>query len=441
MMSFLAALDSTVAATAMPKIVTSLGGMPLYAWVFTAYLVPMVVTGPLWGKLADLYGSRPIYLGCWAAFWSGSAACASAETMPWLIAARVLQGVGAGGLVPLGQAILAELYESEARARLQTWITLVYGFASAFGPLLGATLAQHHSWRWVFGLNLPVGLGAFMLLVSSLPAHPITRVKLDVLGAVLFAVLLVVALLLLQEVDHWSAFPGPVMAAWTICALLLAALIAQERRHPDPFLSPALWGFPAWRAAALIMLCGGAMLFGTLVYLPLYCQKVLGQPPSQSAQVVTPLMVCWMSLSAFTARLARRVGDRRCAGLGGLAYLGGFALMLDAGGNPLKLAGAGGLVGLGAGLTMVPMLLAAQASVPRELLGTATAGVLLSRNLGSSVGLAILSALVTGPELSLGLRGAFRFLLGIAVVGLATAWLVPSKQDEGGPAPNVSRET
>ena len=442
-MSFLAALDSTVVSTAMPTIVQSLGGMALYAWVFTAYLVPMVVAGPLWGKLANLFGQRRIYMGCWWAFLLGSLGCTLTHSMTLLIVCRVLQGIGAGGLVPLGQAVLALLYDTQERARLQTWITLVYGLASACGPAVGAFFAQHLSWRWAFAINLPLALVAFVLLRASLPTREAgpARGSLDLVGAGLFTLLLTLLLLGLNNIARWSAQPALACAGATVCALLLLALVGQERSHPEPLLAPSLFASRTWRATAFLMLQGGMMLFGSIVYLPLYCQQVLAMQPTGAAQIVTPLMVCWMTLSAFTSRLALRVGNRACAILGGLAYAAAFAILSQTGCPAWLVALAGGLVGLGAGLTMVPLLLATQAAVPREQLCIATAGILLSRNLGSSVGVAVLAAAVAAPgpqALAAGLAQAFRLLLGVALVSLVSSWLIPPERGDAATANDSS---
>ncbi len=407
---FLAAMESTVVATAMPTIVASLGGLRIYAWVFTTFLLTSTVTMPVWGRFSDLFGRRRTYVVGLVLFLGGSALCGLSQSMAQLVAFRALQGLGAGSLITLGMIVVGDLYELERRARMQGYFSSVWGVASLLGPLLGGFLADHVSWRWVFYINLPFGLLAGIAISWGLAGSSSVsrRVSIDYKGAALFTSAISALLLGFMEAGRagaWLRFP--VLGLLALAGGLAAAFIIVERRARAPFVPLHLFQSPVVRAAAVTGLLAGMAMFGAISYIPLYVQVVLGATATQAGAVLIPFVLGWVVFSVLSARAVLRVGYRPVVMTGMVCLTVAFVLMAEWD-QTLSRATAGRdvlLAGAGMGLIMVPMLIAVQSAVPRADLGAATSMTQLCRAIGGAVGIAAMGAVM-----------AYRFQAELAVL-------------------------
>ncbi|MFQ5521550.1 MAG: MDR family MFS transporter, partial [Candidatus Methylomirabilia bacterium] len=396
---FLAAMEATVVATAMPTIIASLGGLKVYSWVFSGFLLASTVSMPLWGRVSDLFGRRRIFLTGIAIFLVGSALSGLSQSMIQLVAFRTLQGLGAGSLITLGMTILGDLYSLEERARMQGYFSGVWGVASLVGPLAGGLLADHLSWRWVFYINVPFGalaaLAIFWGLSEAIDHH--RKVSIDYWGAGFFALgvsSLLVGLIEGGRTAGWLTLStlGPLLAG----GLLLVAFIAAERRATTPLIPLALFRNPMVRAAAATGFLAGMAMFGAISYVPLFVQAVVGTTATQAGMVLTPFVLGWVTCSIVSARLVLRAGYRPIVLIGMLSLALAFALLANWD-QSLTRSTAGRdvlLAGVGMGMIMVPMLLAVQNSVPKADLGAATSMTQFFRTVGGAVGIAVMGAVM-----------------------------------------------
>ena len=389
----LGALEATVVATAMPTVIATLGGLAHYSWVFSAYLLTSTASVPIWGRLSDLYGRRRIYLLGVAIFLVGSVSSGAATSMAVLIAARAVQGLGAGAIIPLSMTIVGELYTLAERARTQAMFSGVFGVASIAGPLVGGYVTDTLSWRWVFYLNLPFGLLAGLVLAVAYP--PMRRalaVRVDWLGA---------SLLFAGISGLLIALGGDVGAsAWWLAAAslgLLGGFAAVERRAANPILPVDLLRNPLIARTIVVVFLGGMALFGGITFIPLFVQGVMGATATQAGQVLTPLFMGWVVMSIVSARLTVRLGYRRLAIAGGVLMTLGFIrlALIDADASRNGVLAAGLMIGAGMGASMLSVLLAVQHGVARTYLGLATSLNQFSRSIGAAVGVAAMGALLT----------------------------------------------
>jgi EmrB/QacA subfamily drug resistance transporter len=395
----LAALEATVVGAAMPTVVASLGGLQHYSWVFSAYLLTSTVTVPLWGKLSDLYGRRPLYQIGIVLFLLGSGLSGAARTMGQLVFFRALQGVGAGALIPVGMTILADIYSAEQRARVQALFSGVWGIASVVGPPVGGFITQQMSWRWVFYLNIPFGLAAAAIIgVSLREPRRTTRPSIDYAGAIFLTAAMVAGLVGLGEAHTLAALLAPWrLGLFGVALAATAAFVAAERRATEPIVPPALLRH---RVVAVSVICGlltGAAMFGAISYVPLYAQAALGASASAAGATLTPLMLGWVTFSVIGGRLLLRVGIRPTVLVGESVLAAGFVFLsrLDAGSSRIWLYVDLVVVGCGLGLTMLTFLIAVQQAVPRAQLGIATSVNQLARSLGGAVGVAVMGVMLT----------------------------------------------
>ena len=283
----LGALEATVVSTAMPTVIATLGGLAHYSWVFSAYLLTSTASVPIWGRLSDLYGRRRMYLTGVAIFLLGSVFSGAATSMEMLIAARALQGLGTGAIIPLSMTIVGELYSLAERARSQALFSGVWGVASVAGPLVGGYITDALSWRWVFYINLPFGIVAAAVLVAAYPPMPrLENVRVDWVGAaLLFAGISALLIALGGDIgaSAWWFAIGAVV--------LLGAFIAAERRSTDPILPLQLLKTPLIARTLLVVFLVGMSLFGAITYIPLFVQSVMGATATQAGQVLTPLFL------------------------------------------------------------------------------------------------------------------------------------------------------
>jgi EmrB/QacA subfamily drug resistance transporter len=308
---FLAAMESTVVATAMPTVIASLGGIRIYSWTFSAFLLTSTVSMPIWGRLADDLGRRPAYLIGVAVFLLGSALAGLSQSMEQLIAFRAVQGIGAGSLITIGMTIVGDLYGMERRAKMQGYFSSVWGVASLVGPLIGGVLTDRVSWRWVFYVNLPVGLLAAAAIAVGLRDEVRIRPRntFDVVGMTVFVAAISTFLVGLIEIgggEPWTRLLGLVLVV--IAAGLLLAFVIIERRAREPMIPLHLFRNPIVRAAAVTGLLSGMAMFGAITYVPLYLQAVVGSTATQAGWVLMPFVFGWVVFSVLAARLVLRVG-------------------------------------------------------------------------------------------------------------------------------------
>ncbi|GBD10036.1 Multidrug resistance protein 3 [Candidatus Thermoflexus japonica] len=427
---FLAALEATVVATAMPRVIQDLGGVQLYSLPFALYLLMATVSGPIWGRASDLYGRRRLYLTAVGLFLLGSALSGAARSMPMLIGARALQGLGGGGLQTLTFTLVGELYPLRDRAQVQGWISGVWGFSALVGPLVGGLIVDHFSWRWVFYLNLPFGLAAMSLVGGGIPeARPKSGVSLDLGGAALF-VLGAGALIYSLELESPPAL--------ILAALAMVGFAIFERHQALPLIPfPDLRRPFAFRGF-LGNLLGGMAFFGMTAYIPLFAQVARGQSATVGGLLLSPMTVGWTVSSVLTARWLPRWGPRPLARWGPVAMIAGFGAWAMARGAPLPLLGFAGLVvGAGMGVMMLALLVCAQEEAPREVLGIVTGMLLFARNIGGSMGAAVMGAAL-GPALTVGgeaLLTAFWKIPALALgLSLGLLWIGLSVPDLPGRA-------
>ncbi len=397
----LASLDQTIVATALPTIVGDLGGIDQLAWVVTAYLLGATVTMPLWGRASDLYGRKPLFLAAIAVFLCGSALSGAAQDLTQLIGFRALQGLGAGGLMTLAMAIVAEIVSPRERGRYQGYIQMVFVIASVAGPLLGGVFADHLSWRWVFYVNLPIGALTIALIVSSLKLPTERRpARIDATGGALLAAGLTSLLLVTTWGGRQYAWDSAEIAGLAVAAVaLLGLFVAQERRAAEPILPLRLFREPVFVVVSGALFLTTLAFFAVIVYMPVYLQVVTGVSATASGFLLLPLMLAATASTAASGRVMSRTGRYKVFPVAGLSLMAvGLLLLAQIGTATAHVTVAALLVlfGLGFGMVSQVLTVAIQNNVERRDLGIATASANLFRSLGGSVGVAVFGALFAG---------------------------------------------
>jgi EmrB/QacA subfamily drug resistance transporter len=396
----LASLDETIVATALPRIVGDLHGFAHLSWVVTAYLLASTLTVPLYGKLSDIFGRKGLFLVAIGVFLVGSALSGLSQSMTQLIVFRGIQGLGAGGVVPIAQAIIGEIFSPRERFRYQGYSGAVFASSSIIGPLLGGYLTDTLSWRAIFYINLP--LGALALFVIGTTMHlPVERREhpVDIIGSVLL--MATVTPLLLVTVWAGSAAPTdwPTMAGLILAGLVAAGIfVAVELRADDPILPLRLFGnsiFVVANGAALLI---GAARLGVTIYLPVFMQGVIGASATHSGAVLIPLLISWTVASVTAGQIITRTGHYRIWPISGsLTCLAGFGLLsrLDVHATPRDAVVSMVVIGLGMGQMFQTYVVATQNAVPRSELGIATASIQFFRTIGATFGTAMFGSLLT----------------------------------------------
>lgn len=406
---FLAALEATVVSTAMPTVVASLGGIDHYSWVFSAYLLTSTASVPLWGRLSDLSGRRPVYLAAIALFLTGSMLAGVSQTMFQLIVFRLIQGLGAGGLIPLGLTIIGEIYTLAERTRMQAVFSSLWGVSSVAGPLIGGIITDAVSWRWVFYVNLPIGLIAGVIVHRSLPHDtPTEGGSLNWPGGLL----LFVATGLVLVASSEATVP------WALAALASCAVFAWvDRRAPSPILPLSLLTNRAVAVATMVGVLASTALFGTLAFVPLLMQVSTGASATSAGQILTPLYLMWVLASIVAARMLFRIGARASTVIGTVAvFVACTALPWSAAhASRAWIFGDIALMGAGLGFSMLSLLLVVQHSVDRSQLGLATSLNMFGRSMGGAVGVAVMGAI-----LAAGLGGSGHDVRGALETGIAS---------------------
>jgi EmrB/QacA subfamily drug resistance transporter len=406
----LAALDQTIVATALPTIVGDLGGLDRLSWVTSAFLLAQTTVTPLYGKLGDLYGRKRILQSAIVLFLIGSALCGQAHSMTELIAFRAVQGLGAGGLIVLIQAVIGDIVAPRERGKYQGLFGAVFGIASVGGPLLGGVLVQAVSWRWIFYVNLPVGLVALSVIGATLPSTSVRgRPKIDYLGAALLAGgLSAIVLVTSLGGSTWAWGSVETVAAGALGVALIGCFMLAERRAAEPILPPGLVRDRVFAVAGSLSAVVGFALFGSVTFLPLYFQTVDAASPTGAGLRLVPMMVGLLTMSIFSGQVISRTGRYRLFPIvGTILMTAGLALLSRLGvGTSTATAAVFLLVlGLGLGSVMQVLVLAVQNAVDYSVLGAATSGVTMLRGIGGSLGTAIFGTIFS-TRLADRLRGA-----------------------------------
>jgi EmrB/QacA subfamily drug resistance transporter len=405
---FLAALEATAVGTAMPTVIAELGGMSRYSWIFSAYLLTSTTTVPMYGKLADLLGRRRVFTVGVALFLLGAALCGMAQTPTQLIAFRALQGLGAGGVMPVAVTLIGDIYTMKERGRMQGLFSGVWAVSSLAGPAAGGLLTELLSWRWVFYINIPFGLASVVMLRIFLKEEPPRRGhRLDIAGTItltLSIALLLLALLEGSEQWGWSDLRTVAMIAFSGIGVMF--FLWQERRAAEPTLPLELFRNPVIVVSSLGNVILGTVLFCAAAFVPMFAQGVLGGTAIDAGMTLAPMSIGWPIASTTSGWLLLRFGYRRFTIAG--AALGVAGCLLLFGANPASGRSTVMLamlfVGLGLGFMSTPYLLAVQNAVPWRQRGVATSSIQFFRTIGGAIAVAALGA-VLNAQLALRLGG------------------------------------
>ncbi|HEY8911955.1 MFS transporter [Lacisediminihabitans sp.] len=392
----LVAIDSTILATAVPSIVKDLGGFSEFPWLFSIYLLAQAVSVPVYAKLSDVVGRKPIIFIGIGLFLLGSILCGFAWSMPALIAFRVVQGLGAGAVQPMAITIAGDIYTVAERAKTQGYLASVWAISSVVGPTLGGVFSQYLTWRWIFFVNVPLCILAVWLLLKSFHEKIEHRThKVDYLGATLLTVSLSLLILgVLEGGRAWTWNSPQSIGAFVAGGLLLVAFVFAEKRAAEPVLP--LWVFSRrlLLTTALVSVGVGAILIGLTSYVPTYLELAIGTTPIVAGLALAALTIGWPISASLSGRLYLRIGFRSTVLIGMTLVVAGAAVLAAFSRTPMLAVVAGScfLIGLGLGLVATPSLIAAQASVPWNERGVVTGTNLFSRSIGSAVGVAIFGA-------------------------------------------------
>lgn len=395
----LAALDQTVVGTAMPHVIAELGGQNI-SWVYTAYLLASTVGVPIYGKLSDIYGRRIFFLGGMILFLLGSALSGTSQDMTQLIIYRAIQGLGAGALMPIAQAIIGDIFPPSERGKWQGLFIAVFGLATIVGPVLGGWITDNWGWRWVFYVNMPVGAVALVTAGLTIPNIVVRRRhSIDYLGSIaliLWSVPLLLALSLGGNQYAWNSWQ--IISLFVLAAVMLVAFFVVEMRVPEPIISPRLFKSSIFSVSVLTMFLLSAGMFGAILYLPYFVQDVMGQTATNSGVVLTPMMLGFMASSLVGGQLLSRTGRYKVIALVGFAVAAVGMFLL----SRMGVTTTNGtlirdmiITGLGIGVMMSLFTIVVQNAFPFRQLGEVTASLSFFRSMGGTIGLAVLGTVLT----------------------------------------------
>ncbi len=395
---FMNAIEGTIVSTAMPAIVSDLGGFSLYSWVFSGYLLMNAVTVLIYGKLSDILGRKPVLLFGIAVFLIGSLLCGFANSMTELIIYRFVQGFGAGAVAPVASTIIGDIYKNEERARVQGYLSSVWGISAVMGPALGGLLVENLTWKLVFWVNIPLGILSFIGIWFFLHEN-IEKKKRDIdyLGASLLTLSISTLMLILVEGGvKWSWVSAPIISLALVAVLAFILFILQEKRAAEPMMPFEIWQERSILIANLVSLTTGVMMIGLSSFLPTFVQGVMERSPTVAGFTLTAMSIGWPIASMVSGRLLLKIGFKSTSLLGGCSLIIGSLILVwmkpDAG--PLFAAIGSFFVGVGMGLTSTSFIVVIQKTVSWERRGIATASNMFMRNLGNTVGAALLGGVM-----------------------------------------------
>lgn len=402
-----ASLDQTIVSTAMPTIVQQLGGMSLYSWVFTAYMLTETVSIMIFGKLADLFGRRNVFLIGIGLFFAGSILCGFSQSIEQLILFRAIQGIGAGAIMPLSMTLISDIYPPEERGKMQGMMGAVFGVTSVIGPAVGGLITDFIGWHWVFFVNIPFCLFSFWAISKALKNQKqVQRPAIDWWGSGMF--LLFTIPLLLSTVFAGSGDGGynwgspTVIAMFVLSFMGLLLFIWIEARVKEPILPLSLFRIRPFSVASAVSFLMGAGMFGAITYIPVFMQNIVGVSASLSGYVLTPMMFAMILTSILTGRAARKVPFRNLTLIGLGIMCIGFALMaqISSDASSWEVVSYMVLIGLGLGFIMPVVTLVSQESVSPEQKGIATSASNFFRSIGGTLGVSIMGTIMTQQMVS-----------------------------------------
>lgn len=396
---FLFAIDATIVSSAMPTVVSQLGDIDLYSWVFSVYMLTSALATPIFGKLSDLYSRRTLMLLAIATFVLGSVACGAAQSMTQLIVFRAVQGMGGGAVYALAFIIVGVVFPVEQRARMQGMIASVWGVASVLGPAGGGFIAEHWDWRWIFWINLPLGVTAAGLIIAGFREQRAdgARRSLDLAGAaILLSALMLLFYGLLVAANQLDLVTAESVSVVVGVAVLFTLFIVVEGKARDPLLPMALFRMPGYSRPTYLSLLAAMGIFGVIGFLPLYVQGALGGSATLAGLTLLPLSVGWTVGSLTSGRVTPVWGYRRVCATGMTLMVAGyipFMVLEEAGGMTVMLV-ATFAAGTGMGMTNVTALVAAQSAVPFQHLGVGTSTLMLFRTIGGALIISIMGSIL-----------------------------------------------
>ncbi|WP_298826601.1 MDR family MFS transporter [uncultured Planococcus sp.] len=400
---FVSAVEATIVSTAMPSIASELGGFSKYSWVFSAYLLMSTVTVLLYGKLSDIFGRKRIFAVGMLLFLFGSLLCGFANSIDELIFYRFIQGMGAGAVMPIATTIVGDIYSREERAKIQGYLSSVWGISAVTGPAIGGVLVVTVGWEYVFWLNLPLGIVSLLGVLLFLK-EPVNTKKpvIDYKGAALLTAALSTMLYLLVEGGvsfDWLSRPSVILLAASL--LFFVLFIRAEKKAIDPMMPFEIWRNKTILYANLVSLATGVILISISSYLPTYVTGVMEQPAAIAGFTLTAMSIGWPLAAFFSGRLLLRIGYFKTSLAGGSFLIIGSLLfvLMQPGFGPLWAAMSSFFIGVGMGLTSTAFIVTIQASVSYELRGSATASNMFMRNLGSTIGVALLGSILNSSLL------------------------------------------
>ena len=405
----LVAIDVTVVSTAMPRIVSDLSGLKLISWVFAIYTLTTSVTTPIYGKLADLFGRKKIFMTGVILFVAGSMLSGAAQTMTQLIWFRAFQGIGAGAVMPITFTIIGDLFPGEQRAKMQGVFSSVWGIAGLLGPLVGGFFVDQMSWRWIFYINLPIGLVSLVLISTFF--HETFEAKkgrkIDYLGAITFTIgisSLLYALLNAGQGQKYAWNSAPIYTLFAVAVIFIVLFGYIETKVKEPMLPPSLFRIPVILVSNLISFLSSCVLIGVNVYLPMWIQTILGHSATSSGLTLMPLSIAWPLGATFAGRYMYKIGSKLTAVLGSIFIALGstWLIALELGSPYWYFVGIMIVLGLGMGYATTPTTVLVQSAVGWEMRGAATASNTFTRSIGQTVGIAVFGTIFNNSLINFG---------------------------------------
>lgn len=405
---FIAAIEGTIVATAIPSIVGDLGGFSLFSWVFSSFLLAQAVTIPIYGKLADLYGRKPVFTFGIIVFLIGSVLCGYAKTMNMLIVFRLIQGLGAGAVQPIATTIIGDIFSVSERARVQGYISTVWGISSIIGPALGAFFVQYVHWAWIFWANVPIGVlavaGIWFFLGETVHKQ---QHKIDYIGsALIFISISALMIVFIQAGTVWAWLSAPVLLLFGVFLAGFYLFVLQEKHAAEPIMPLEIWNDSLLVVSNLATLTTGVVLIGLSSFLPTYIQGVMGKSPIISGFVLAFMTIGWLIGATLAGKIMFELGFRRIAIVGGFWILVGSILLITMrpGGGWLWAGGGSLFIGIGMGLARTVFIVGIQDNVEWQMRGVATASNMFMNILGNTMGAALLGG-VLNTKLTSYLKG------------------------------------